>query len=221
MSRLTHRVGRLHVIISEDRDGSWGRSPFSPERFLAATLRGGADSVQYRRKSGTFSTWIDQGRPLREIAAGAGVPFLVNDHLDLARELAADGVHLGLHDTPISVARNLLPANAIVGGTARTLLQVEAARDAGADYVGFGPVWSTSSKQLDVEPRGLERLEEVSREGGVPIVAIGGVTVERAGEAVRAGAWGVAVIGELARAVDPTDRAERLIGAMRRGLAEG
>jgi thiamine-phosphate diphosphorylase len=156
----------------------------------------GATVVQLRVKAPTAEV-VERGRGFRDLPA----TFVVNDDVEAAIALGADGVHLGQHDSGAEAAR---AAGLIVGRSASTL---EQALEADADYLGAGPVWDTPSKR-DAEPAiGLEGLREICAAVGVPVVAIGGIDASNAGECIQAGAAGVAVIRAatdpgLRRAVD-------------------
>jgi thiamine-phosphate diphosphorylase len=156
----------------------------------------GATVVQLRVKAPTAEV-VERGRGFRDLPA----TFIVNDDVDAALALAADGVHLGRQDSGAEAART---AGLIVGRSASTL---EQALEADADYLGVGPVWDTPSKR-DAEPAiGLEGLRDICAAVGVPVVAIGGIDASNAGDCIRAGAAGVAVIRAatdpgLRRAVD-------------------
>lgn len=213
-------IGRLHVIISDAIGEVTGSRPrFSRIDLAAAALRGGADLIQYRRKEGRPEEFEEEGREILRLCRDAGVPMIVNDHLELCRRLDADGVHLGLDDMPIDEARRLLAPERVIGGTARTIRQVRSAAADGADYVGFGPVWQTSSKEIAARVRGLERLGRVASEAEIPVVAIGGVDLDRAVSALEAGAAGVAVIGLVAGADDPESVVRELISRIDRVLS--
>jgi thiamine-phosphate pyrophosphorylase len=160
----------------------------------------GATVVQLRVKAPTAEV-VERGRGFRDLPA----TFIVNDDVDAALALAADGVHLGRQDSGAEAART---AGLIVGRSASTL---EQALEADADYLGVGPVWDTPSKR-DAEPAiGLEGLRDICAAVGVPVVAIGGIDASNAGDCIRAGAAGVAVIRAatdpgLRRAVDAAFR---------------
>ena len=216
MAPTKSRTGRLHVILS-DRLGevTWSRSRFSRVELAERVLDAGADTIQYRRKEGRLADWIEEGREIRRLCRKVGVPMIVNDHLDLLEALDADGLHLGRDDIGIEVAREKFP-EIIIGGTARTLADVQRAEQRGADYVGYGPVWKTGSKVIEDEIRGVEGLRATAQASTIPVIAIGGVTVERARLCRRAGAHGVAVIGAIASANDPGGVTEDLVAAISR-----
>lgn len=208
-------IGRLHVIISDSLgDATWSRSRFDRPDLATMAINGGADTIQYRRKVGVIGEWVEEGMEIQRRCARSGVTLIINDHLELLRRLDADGIHLGHGDTPLALARERFP-DKIIGGTARDLQDVERAATAGADYVGFGPVWKTSSKEITVEARGIDALRNVASADVLPIIAIGGVDRDRAAICRGVGAHGVAVIGAVAEAEDPEFAVRELFLASR------
>lgn len=146
--------------------------------------------------------------------------FVINDDIHLASQVLADGVHLGQEDQSVQVARRLLGENAIVGVSASTEEEIEAAIKDGADYVGVGPVFSTSSKPDAGEPLGENRLHDLVKfvDRRVPVVAIGGIDENNAAFCKRAGADGVAVISAIMRSQNPQQSATRLSVTMKASL---
>ena len=187
-------TGRLHVVTDTDL-----QSRHSHADLARLAVRGGADTVQFRMKHGsTRERWL----ALELVAeACAGVPLVVDDHADLALAVSA-GVHVGQTDLPVSVARRLLGPHALVGATATTVAQAVAAQAAGASYVGFGPVFGTTSKANPDPTTGLDRLAEACAAVRIPVVAIGGITLARVADVLGAGAWGVAVLSAVVCADD-------------------
>lgn len=202
---------------------------FAGERPLlekvAAALDGGVTAVQLRAKRGTMREALALGQEMRRIARGAGAAFVVNDRPDLALALEADGVHVGSMDLPPGEARRLLPRPMVVGASAGSLHEAREAEEAGADYLGVGPVFATSSKADAGEPIGLESLEEIASVVRIPVVGIGGITLHNAASVIEAGAVGVAVISAILMADDCAQAARALRGdleeaMMRRRLPE-
>jgi len=177
----------------------------TPE-VVAAAIEGGVDVVQLREKDSSARERYDVGRQVRALTRRADVPLIVNDRVDLAQAVDADGVHLGDADLPVGVAREILSEDAIVG---RSVSFVEDARDAeraGADYLGVGAVFETRSKDdIDDEEYaiGTDRLAAICDAVDVPVVGIGGIDADNAAEVVAAGADGVAVITAITAAEDP------------------
>ncbi|HYG69727.1 MAG TPA: thiamine phosphate synthase, partial [Anaeromyxobacteraceae bacterium] len=153
-----------------------------------AALAGGARVVQVRVKDAPAGEILDVARRIVALARPAGALVLVNDRPDLALLSGADGVHVGDDDLPPAEARRLLGPDLLVGRTSRTLEEAEAALAAGADHVGFGPIFGTRSKALDVAPRGVEALRAACARLPAPVVAIGGITEANVAEVAAAGA---------------------------------
>lgn len=199
----------LYAIVDPERAG-----PHGAEALAEAVLRGGCAVLQLRAKATARGPLLTLARRLRARARAAGVPFVVNDHADVACLVGADGLHLGQDDLPVPEARRLV-GDRPIGVSTHDLGQIDAAVAAGADLVGFGPVFPTTSKARPDPVVGLEGLAEACRRAPVPVVAIGGLDLERAREAARAGAALVAVISALTAAADPEAAAAALHLAVR------
>jgi thiamine-phosphate pyrophosphorylase len=180
---------------------------------VRAAVAGGVDVVQLREKHATARERYDLGRDLRAVTRDAGVPLVVNDRVDLARAVDADGVHLGDDDLPVSVAREQLGPDAVVGRSVSTVEGAREAAAAGADYLGVGAVYGTTTKETDPDQTevGLDRVRAIRAAVDLPFVGIGGVTADTAADVVAAGADGVAVVSEIAAAADP-EAATRALG---------
>lgn len=174
---------------------------------------------QYRNKRGPRKDIYETSLRLAGLLKKAGAVFIVNDHADIALAVDADGVHLGQDDLPLRDARKLLGANKLIGISTHDLEQARTAESAGADYLGFGPVFTTTTKDAG-HPRGVEQITLVRRAVALPILAIGGITLENAGEAVRAGADGVAVISAVLSAQDIAAAATAMIRQIGKALKE-
>ena len=187
--------------------------------IVADAIDGGVGVVQLREKDRTARERYELGRELRELTREAGVTFVVNDRVDIAQALDADGVHLGDDDLPVSVARDLLGDDALIGRSVSTVEDAEAAAAAGADYLGVGAVFPTGSKD-DIDDDeyavGTDRVAAIAEAVDIPSVGIGGVTAENATEVVEAGADGVAVITAITKADDPAAATEALQHAAER-----
>ena len=177
-------------------------------RVLAAAARGGATAVQLRRKAASGREFVAYARALRDWTRGAGVLFFVNDRVDVAQIVDADGVHVGQDDIACADARRLL-GNRLIGVSAETTAEAKQAERDGADYLGVGAVYATKSK-ADAGRAGLVGLEEIVRSVRIPVVGIGGVTAANAGPVLKAGAVGLAVISAVMDVPDPEDAARRL-----------
>ncbi|WP_077616735.1 thiamine phosphate synthase [Caenibacillus caldisaponilyticus] len=181
---------------------------------LRRALSAGVTVLQLREKSLPSRRLYELARELKALAAEFGVPFIVNDRLDIALAVDADGLHVGQDDLPTSVARRLLGPDKILGVSAATIAEAaDAVRD-GADYLGVGSVFPTRSKG-DAEVIGLDRLTEIKSAVPVPVVAIGGITQENAGSVLERGADGLAVISAVLSASDPAEAAAALAVAVK------
>lgn len=178
-----------------------GRDPVALARAL---LAGGASFLQLRLKDATAREVLGVARAIVPLAHAAGARLVVNDRPDVALAAGADGVHLGQDDLPVSAARRALGPGAVIGLSTHDPAQAGAAAAAGADYLGVGPVYATTSKANALLPRGLE-LVRAARAAvpDRPLVAIGGITADTAAAVRAAGADAVAMIGALVRADDP------------------
>jgi thiamine-phosphate pyrophosphorylase len=167
-------------------------------------VAGGATVVQWRLKDVPRVDVVERGRATRSLCARHGIPFVVNDDVEAALMLGADGVHLGREDRGAEAAKE----HGLMLGLSASSLEEARAADGRADYIGAGPVWVTPSKPDADPPIGLEGLREICAAVTAPVVAIGGIDAGNAGDCIRAGAEGVAVIraardaAELRRAID-------------------
>jgi thiamine-phosphate pyrophosphorylase len=177
-----------------------------PDRPLIDLLREaaahGVRLFQYRDKQATMKEAYAQALALRQAATEAGAMFIVNDRCDLAVAVDADGVHLGQEDLPITYARRLLGPGKIIGLSTHTATQVREAAVLKPDYIGFGPLFKTSTKSDHDPVVGLEGLRAARELTTLPIFAIGGITADSVGEIIVAGADGVAVISAILKAPD-------------------
>ena len=172
---------------------------------VRAALAGGAIAVQYRNKSADAATRREQAIALLALARARGVPLIVNDEIELAAQIDADGVHLGRDDAELAAARRRLPGKLLGASCYASLERAREAVAAGADYVAFGSIFPSPTK-----PQAVRAPMSVFREAralGVPLVAIGGITTANAAALVRAGADCVAVISDLFDAPDVRTRA--------------
>jgi thiamine-phosphate pyrophosphorylase len=179
-----------------------------------AALDAGAPVVQVRARGVTDRALHDLAALLCSAAHERGALCIVDDRVDVALAVGADGVHVGADDLPVAAVRRLLGPDAVVGASARTVASARAAVADGASYLGVGPCYATDSKPGLPEPIGTDRLAEVAAAVEVPVVAIGGVTAAAVGQLLAAGARGVAVIGAVTRAADPAAATRELLDAL-------
>ncbi|SDL09526.1 thiamine phosphate synthase [Halarsenatibacter silvermanii] len=182
------------------------------------SLAGGVRMVQLREKDLNLRSRYQLGQKLRKITREQGAALVINDRVDLAMALEADGVHLGQQDLPYQEARKLLGPDKIIGVSASSPEQVKKLNEEIVDYIGFGSVFSTKSKRLDAERQavGLKKLKRAVQLTDLPVMAIGGIAPDNVGEVVRAGATGAAVISALNQADDVKKTAEEMIDRINR-----
>ncbi len=186
----------------------------SPVELATAFLAGGARLLQLRLPSATARELLEAARAIVPLAHAHGATLLVNDRPDVARAAGAHGVHLGQDDLPIAAARRVLGDGAIVGLSTHDPGQARAAADAGADYIGVGPIFATTTKADALPARGLDLLRAVRPLVSLPIVAIGGITPDTAPGVRAAGADAVAMIAGLVRTPDPAATVRTLLAAL-------
>lgn len=172
-------------------------------RIVLAAVKGGVTAVQLREKESSKGEVMTLAHGLKKLLKPFNVPLLINDHIDVALAVQADGVHLGQNDLNAQQARSLLGKKALIGLSTGNREEVLAAADQEIDYLGFGPVFHTNSKLYHGMPRGLEALEEVCRFSPHPIVAVGGMHAANAQAACEKGAAGIAVVSSIFDAPSP------------------
>ena len=193
----------LYVVT--DAQLSRGRSH---RQVIDAAIRGGATIVQYREKSASTRQMIDEALELRDLCRTRGVPFIVNDRVDVALAVDADGVHVGQDDMPASLARKLIGRGKILGVSAENAEQARAAIADGADYVGAGAIFATATKADANKPIEIPGLLKIGGVCTIPMVGIGGINAPNAARVIRAGAAGIAVVSAIVSAED-AERAAR------------
>jgi thiamine-phosphate pyrophosphorylase len=173
------------------------RAALSPQGLLpriAAAARAGVNLVQIREKDLPARELASLTRGALEAARGTSTRIVVNDRLDVALALGADGAHFGSASLPLREARRMAPADFLMGASCHSLHEAIEAESAGADYILLGPIFSTPSKIRFGTPLGIEKLGEVAGRAKIPVLALGGITVERVRKCRDAGAAGVAAI---------------------------
>ncbi len=198
-------IGRLHVITD-----TVVQSRYSHEGLAELACAGGADVVQLRDKSLATDAFEAVARRVAAICRAHGVVFVVNDHVEVARRVEADGAHVGRGDTRVRDARAILGQRAVIGTSSGSLVEALEGEAEGADYVAFGHVFATSSKAKATPPVGVDALRAVAARVRVPVIAIGGITEENAGDVIAAGAHGIAVIAAVCASDNPRAATARL-----------
>ena len=195
------------LYLVTDRTLSLGRSTVEVVR---AAIRGGVSCVQLREKGCSTREFMDEARLLKALLAGTGVPLFINDRLDVALAVGADGVHLGQNDLAIADARRLVGNRMIIGISAESVADAVRAEAEGADYIGASPVFTTPTKTDTAPPLGLDGLRAIRRAVRLPLVAIGGIDADNAAQVLRAGADGLAVVSAIVSAPCPRTAAAAL-----------
>jgi len=195
--------------------------------FAEMMAESGVELLQYRNKRASSRELFDASRSISARLSGLGKPgvydprFIVNDRADIARAVKAQGVHVGQEDLTVEEARGIVGRERWVGLSTHNLEQLDAADKTSADYIAFGPIFQTRSKENPDPVVGLELLREVRRRTRKPLVAIGGITLERAADVFRAGADSIAVASDLIRSENPAARAALFLSQAARVRAEG
>jgi len=172
---------------------------------------GGVRLLQLRVKQHSIQDFLSLAKEVQQICQQHGCLIIINDRVDIARAIDADGVHVGQGDMPLAAARKVLGREKIIGVSTHDPQQALAAAQGGADYIGFGPLFGTTTKATGYTPRGLDQLRQVRRLVSLPIIAIGGITPARAPSALEAGADAVAMISDIVLAPNIQHRVEAIL----------
>jgi thiamine-phosphate diphosphorylase len=195
----------LYVIT--DQRISHGKSHFE---VAEAALAGGATVIQFRDKEMVEAEAIEVCGKIYKLTKKKGVPFIVNDRIEVAKAVGADGVHLGQEDLPLGFARKVLGKDKIIGVSVKTVKQALKAVEKGVDYLGVGPIYPTATKSDVGKALGIVRLKEIKKVVNIPIVAIGGINEDNLEEVLKVGIDGVAVISVVVSAPDIIEATRRL-----------
>jgi thiamine-phosphate pyrophosphorylase len=197
--------------------GLCGEKPLTD--VVLQAIRGGAAFIQLREKDVTTRFFIEEARRIKAVMAPFGVPLIINDRLDVALAVGADGVHVGQDDMPYHIARELMGPTAIIGLSVETWEDVQRAETLDVDYLGVSPVFATPTKIDTKDPWGLEGLRRIKEFSRHPLVAIGGLNASNAEAVVMAGADSVAVVSAICASPDPYAASQELTGIIAAALA--
>ena len=197
----------LTLYLVTDRELA-GERPI--DDVVNEAVAGGVTCVQVREKHTTTRAFVDQAQRIRRVLDGTGVPLLINDRVDVALAVGADGVHLGQGDLHYPAARSLLGPNAIIGLSVETPADVDEAEEWDVDYLAVSPVFTTPTKRDTRGSWGLDGVERVREMSRHPLVAIGGINLRNAADVMRSGADGIAVVSAICSAPDPRRAAAEL-----------
>jgi thiamine-phosphate pyrophosphorylase len=201
-------ASRLRLIVVTDVALA---APRALMDVVGEALKAGAPAVQLRNKGEPPRTLVEIGRELRAMTRDAGALLFVNDRVDVALAVEADGVHVGPDDLPVAAVRRIVPRGFLVGRSADEAAVARQAEADGADYIGCGTVFATSTKADAGDVIGLEGLARVVRAVSVPVIGIGGITEARATEVAAHGAAGVAVVGAVMGSPEVGETVQRLM----------
>jgi len=203
---------RLYLVADPDHTAT------DFDSMIAGAIHGGITALQLRAKTWSDRETLAVATWLAQMCRSAGVLFLINDRVDLAVASCGDGVHLGVDDVPIDVARQLGGPDFAIGYSPESDEQTAASADRGANYLGVGPVFGTATKDDAGPPIGLETITRRASLAGIPVIGIGGITAANAGSVITAGAVGVAVASAITGAVDPEAAARSIRAEVDRHL---
>lgn len=196
------------LLLYAVTDRSWVGKQTLYEQVEDA-LKGGATIVQLREKTLAKEEFVREAIEIKELCHRYHVPLIINDDVDVALQSGADGVHVGVEDTPVSEIRKKVPADFIIGATCKTVEQAKEAQRAGADYMGVGAVFVSPTKKNAIRIT-KEQLKEICSSVSIPVVAIGGITQENIMEIKGGGMAGVAVVSAIFAAKDIRAATEEL-----------
>lgn len=200
-------IDKLKLYLVTDKSLSLGRSL---EEVVAAAVKGGVTMVQLREKDASTGEFIRQAQSIKRMLKPLGIPLIINDRIDVAMAVDADGVHIGQSDMPYEIARKLLGPEKIIGLSVESIDDVLAANKMDVDYVGISPVFATPTKTDTAHPFGLDGLKDAVRLSVHPTVAIGGMNSSTAASVMQTGCDGIAVVSAISSAQDPADAAMEL-----------
>lgn len=195
----------LQVYLVTDDQSLHGKNF---DQVVENAITGGVSMVQLREKTSTSRAFYERAKKIREITQYYQIPFLINDRLDIALAVEADGVHVGQKDLPVCVARRILGSKKIIGATAATVELARQAERDGADYLGSGAVFATPTKS-DANPLEIEQLKAIVSAVSIPVVAIGGITIENVSQLTGTGIAGVAISSGIMGCQDEKKAAEQ------------
>ena len=207
MRNIKIKPESLSLYLVTDRSLSRGRSTLE---IIKAGVKGGVTCVQLREKNCSTRKFIEEALYVKDYLKDNNIPLIINDRVDVALAVHADGVHLGQTDMPLTMAKNILKDSMIIGISVESLEDAIAAEKDGADYIGISPVFATPTKTDTALPLGLDGLKEISRAVSLPKVAIGGLNYKNTGKVILNGADGIAVVSAIVSADDPKKAAEEL-----------
>ncbi len=205
------------LYLVTDRILSRGRSTLE---IIKAAVRSGVTVVQLREKNASTKNFVEEGLRIKNFLKNRGIPLIIDDRIDVALAIEADGVHLGQDDMPLELARKILPDEFIIGVSVWSAEEAVKAEKGGADYLGLSPVYSTPTKTDTGLPLGLDGIRKIREEVSIPLVGIGGLNYKNSAEVIKAGITGIAVVSAIVAADDPEKAAASLKEIIQRAKNE-
>ena len=205
------------LYLVTDRSLSKGRSTLE---IVRAAVTGGASCIQLREKQCGTREFINEALALKPLLKERSIPLIINDRLDVALAVEADGVHLGQTDMPIAMARKIAGTSLLIGISVESLEDALEAQREGADYLGISPVFATPTKTDTAAPLGLAGVSKIRARVDLPMVGIGGINEANAASVIAAGADGVAVVSAIVSAADPVAASKSLRASIDRALRQ-
>lgn len=208
---------KLDVYFVTDRELSKGR-PI--EDIVAAAAKGGATIIQLREKECSTREFIDIGKRVKEILTPYDIPLIINDRLDVALAIDADGIHVGQSDMPYEIARHYLGPDKIIGLSVESIEDAREAENMDVDYLGVSPIFFTPTKTDLKRELGLDGLQKIASFSRHPLVGIGGLNVSNAADVIKHGGDGVAVVSAICSADNPETATRHLVDIVRSAKGE-
>jgi thiamine-phosphate pyrophosphorylase len=207
MGRSLRKTVDYSLYLVTDRRLAKGRTTLD---IVRAAVQGGVTCVQLREKTCSTREFIAEALAIRDFLNARGIALIINDRVDIAQAVGADGVHLGQSDIPLDIARSLVGASMLVGISVESLDEAVQAEAGGADYLGISPIYPTPTKTDTAPPLGLQGLRAIRRAVNLPLVGIGGLNQQNAAPVIQHGADGIAVVSAIVAATDPEQAARQL-----------
>jgi thiamine-phosphate pyrophosphorylase len=195
------------VYLVTNKELSGGRSTLE---IVKAAVKGGVTCVQLREKTSSTREFIREAMAIKDFLNESKIPLIINDRVDVAMAVGADGIHLGQRDMPLTMARDIVKDTTIIGISAESLEDALEAERQGADYVGVSPIYATPTKTDTAPPLGLKGLKAIRRAVKLPLVGIGGLNKDNVRSFIENGGDGVAVVSAIISANDPEQAARDL-----------
>ena len=185
--------------------------------MIKAAIQGGVTIVQLREKDCTTREFLTIAQDIKDLCSPLGIPLIINDRVDIALAVNADGLHIGQSDLPYEIARKLMGPDAIIGLSVESIQDAIDAEELDVDYLGLSPIYSTPTKTDIYHELGLEGIRKIRQISRHPLIAIGGINKENAAEIIAAGSDGIAVVSAICSAEDPTTASQALLEQVKIG----